>query len=1208
MSGWLRIGGSRAAAAMRRTVRRSVLFASFALAFAIVSMWTAAPAHATAVLTTTTPAPGGTRTELPIVVAATFDDTSTVLGTSQLSIDGTQAAASFSYPVGYWYDDGCDVWWVVTDDTVGRLGCTLNSLTDGAHDATVTVHNSAAQTNSVGWSFFVSVPPAMGAVTPGDGAYVFTATPTISATVVDNDAGHVGTMTLDSAVVTATYDPATKRFSCVPETPLETGSHAVTMTVEDAEGRTATRSWSFNVSLTAVVDFSLHRPAPSSTVTSTPMSLSVRADDRHYAFSGTAASGQLYIDGTPRSTSVSFPIGYWYGDYDEFGDWYWEYIVTDSTVIDLTHNGPAPPDGAHTATVRATNVSGLSTETSWPFEVSIAPTIGVVTPADGAIAHTVTPTISAVVADNDTAFDATMSIDGSIVVPSYIASARRYSYVPDPSLSEGLHTAYISVEDSMGRVATRTWQFEVTTAAAAGFTLLQPSPGSTVTVWSTTLGARADDREFTFSGAPGCGVLSLDGTSVFTALSFPIGYWYDDGCDVWWEITDFSVMDLSAGSGVMADGPHSAMARVTNSAALTSETAWAFYVAAGPHLSALTPVDGSTVNGLRPSVGLTASDNSTGSLSIELLVDGTPAVTETFAQGAWSWAPSADLADDTTHTCEVTVRDAASNVTTASWSFRVEQYPGMPNTQGCAECHEGFPVPNHPTGNCYACHGSSNCVDCHGYHGPEVLGPCSGCHGPEYHGNMESLHTAPMSDECRACHTSVLLREHYRWPPSGSKYTCGTCHDSTVTAVASAIASGTTSCSACHGTAADHLAQHAGSTLTKPSCGTCHVTNLEDEHVRRRSVQCRACHGRSVAALPRAGAAGSAPFEAAFEPSGFFSPAGDGFFEPMDASGYPCSSCHDPEPHGPAETCGGCHGAHEITTPTVEPTSVLGAYSAWTSSGPNAGSAPTPHKDFQLTTSKCAVCHQVHKAPLGGQVLLRSTIEGACEYCHVATDIGVVVVYGGSLETYWAYHDDAAHNRTSESSCVDCHSVHGAHTLEGPNSVKILRDWASDGSGRAYSPQVLGIWPDPVTLTDDDEQITAWCTGCHKYYVRSYDTTLPMQTFDHHTTYSWVPTVAVSHVMTTSLSSYGNTRTAVAGMQIAFAASPYCRSCHDAGGTDHGPGMATFSFPHYTKDYYQFLTVGASLESSGSSNTTGTTDGMCLKCHRSGVSGVGLTY
>ncbi len=44
-------------------------------------------------------------------------------------------------------------------------------------------------------------------------------------------------------------------------------------------------------------------------------------------------------------------------------------------------------------------------------------------------------------------------------------------------------------------------------------------------------------------------------------------------------------------------------------------------------------------------------------------------------------------------------------------------------------------------------------------------------------------------------------------------------------------------------------------------------------------------------------------------------------------------------------------------------------YLQWDSNlGGNAG-APSPHGNYATTTNKCAVCHAVHRAQAGGQVL-----------------------------------------------------------------------------------------------------------------------------------------------------------------------------------------------------------------------------------------------
>jgi hypothetical protein len=252
----------------------------------------------------------------------------------------------------------------------------------------------------------------------------------------------------------------------------------------------------------------------------------------------------------------------------------------------------------------------------------------------------------------------------------------------------------------------------------------------------------------------------------------------------------------------------------------------------------------------------------------------------------------------------------------------------------------------------------------------------------------------------------------------------------------------------------------------------------------------------------------------------------------------------------------------------------------------------------------------VHKAPVSGELLLRGTADASCEYCHIYTSLGGVVLYGGNADVYYATHDDFSHNRTSDSACTDCHSVHGADTLAGYNSDKILRDWAAPGSGRSYSAEALAIWPDPKSVAGDQEQITAWCTGCHSYYVSTYNTNIQVSSFDHTSTYGFVSSLGMTHVMR-SAGAFADPKgsPSVQGAPVAYRDSITCRSCHDAGATDLGAGTHALSFPHSTPGYYQFMKVAESAASPSQENTSGPRDGLCLKCHRDDVStGIGVGF
>lgn len=499
---------------------------------------------------------------------------------------------------------------------------------------------------------------------------------------------------------------------------------------------------------------------------------------------------------------------------------------------------------------------------------------------------------------------------------------------------------------------------------------------------------------------------------------------------------------------------------------------------------------------------------------------------------------------------------------------------------------------------------------------------CATCHvGPSH----EALHAGTFDAVCADCHDSNLFTEHL----VDRELECGTCHDSASAAVAAAILAGDTACIACHENA-DHVDLHDAN-VTRPSCERCHSPNLVIEHVANVGAYCSVCHtagyGTPVASrtpAPLAELAGEMAASIMPDAKEYHTESGDvltaltsdaklpnfgdtNAVTALDASGFTCGSCHDPEPHGSRDDCESCHGPLPYSTnESTMPTATSPAYTDWDDTGANAA-VPTPHKGYTSSTNKCAVCHGVHKSAVTGEMLLRTKVVSACEYCHIDTAVGGIRIYGGVSDTYWSVASGQAHNRTSESSCVNCHSVHGSDTLEGANATKILHDWPMDGTSSSYSTPTLEAYPDPASMTDDNDQITAWCTGCHKFYTRSYNETLTTTVFDHEDDYKWEWNTSKSHIMTDLAGGYANPAGTVGNIDVAWASSSTCRSCHDAGATNQGAGVHTDSFPHYTEGYFRFMSVGESLVSSGSPSADHAVDGACLKCHRP-AAGAGVGY
>jgi predicted CXXCH cytochrome family protein len=343
-------------------------------------------------------------------------------------------------------------------------------------------------------------------------------------------------------------------------------------------------------------------------------------------------------------------------------------------------------------------------------------------------------------------------------------------------------------------------------------------------------------------------------------------------------------------------------------------------------------------------------------------------------------------------------------------------------------------------------------------------------------------------------------------------------------------------------------------------------------------------------------------------------------------------------------------------------------YAAWVSSIENSA-PPTPHKGYTTTSTKCAVCHAVHKAPSDGELLLRSTVGQACVYCHIDTAVGGVQIYDGRSELY-EHENKKNHSLDGGAPCTGCHSVHGADTYGGSITVKILKRLT-------IQPSFLALFqgsgtPDPDILYEavgvktghidekghmfpatpyewedwnhaDQVQQTAFCTGCHPYYTRQ-DGTDPITVKE--VAYQSHPMKRSWNAVETRLDGDGElildngvpqrfpiydfqapgASTPPAGTRVAGMSTNGCYRCHGENtDVNLGVGVHASSFPHYTEIRERFL-MSADLDGEAYSidgegrNTIpiptpdSRQDGTCFYCHLwddgagAGVEGVGVTY
>lgn len=270
-------------------------------------------------------------------------------------------------------------------------------------------------------------------------------------------------------------------------------------------------------------------------------------------------------------------------------------------------------------------------------------------------------------------------------------------------------------------------------------------------------------------------------------------------------------------------------------------------------------------------------------------------------------------------------------------------------------------------------------------------------------------------------------------------------------------------------------------------------------------------------------------------------------------------------------------------------------YLTWASVSGLPGQGSSPHEGFATTTQKCAVCHAVHGANALGEVLLRSDVAGACNYCHVNTaSAPITQVYASDENNYSGTDLPNAHNsyfvlgvqRGVE--CATCHQVHAADTQMTSNeylTTKLLKgSKTQDGTWDPVAGAAEPLASDPDTNT----ALTKWCARCH---FTALGTSYPYYANDYN---------YPSHVMTAAAAAYDNPQTNYGG-RVAWRDSTQCSSCHASGYT-------TSAWPHFTPGN-RFLLTAADASAAPAAATATQEDGICLRCHRDNTgSGIGLTF
>jgi len=323
---------------------------------------------------------------------------------------------------------GTDYWTATFDiSTVidGNYTIRVNATDDSTNEGTQTVVDIGVDTT----------PPMVSDLTPADSSYVTTATPTISATLSDVTSGiNIASVVIKVDTVDVTLD-ATVTETSVSYTPaaLSQGSHSVTVDVNDNAGNSATQaSWSFTVD-TVYPEITINP-------VTTPTSVDTQTITGTYTEANLAT---IVVDGV----NATITDGSW------------------SATVSLS-------EGSNTITATATDqVDHTATATDTIVLDTAAPTISVLTPADGDYVDTATPLISATISDADPSSgideaSIVMTVDGLSVTHAYDAVTGVVSYIP-AELLDGIRPVTVTVSDNAGNPATASWSFTVDTVDPA---------------------------------------------------------------------------------------------------------------------------------------------------------------------------------------------------------------------------------------------------------------------------------------------------------------------------------------------------------------------------------------------------------------------------------------------------------------------------------------------------------------------------------------------------------------------------------------------------------------------------------------------------------------------------------------------------------------------------------------------------------------------
>ncbi|HHV53893.1 MAG TPA: Ig-like domain-containing protein, partial [Firmicutes bacterium] len=554
-----------------------------------------------------------------------------------------------------------DTIWTVT----GLTGGTTYYYRVKARDLAGNVTTSGAE-----FSTQDDVAPSFGSPSPADGAWVNTATPTISISVSDNVGGagidgSSATISIDGGTpVAATYDGVSGTISYTPAAPLAEGTHTVTISVKDAayppvgpgpDGNLATVTWSFGVDTVAPT---LSGQLPTGNINISNPTLSVDFSDATSGYDATASPTTFTLDSvavTPDSEPLNGAL---------------------TGQITKATSGHA--EGTHSVVIQARDLAGnLSNSLSWSFFVdTVAPTPPTVTVTSPTNDTTPTFTFNGASDPAPSSGLASYTIEiwsGGLKVrgPYSVAyAADPFSWtVPDAdALADGTYEIRVWAVDAAGNVSA-TYGSATVVIDIVRPHLYDELPLGYININNPTLSVFFDDTWVPGAVVSGYGstiLCTLDGTDLLPVTTEPAS-----------GAPTGTITKTTSGLG---EGSHTAWIRVQDKAGNDYGAGWTFFVdtvaPTPPTVTVTSPTNDTTptftfngANDPAPSSGLA-------SYTIEIWSGGAEVrgpYSVAYAADPFSWTvPDADaLTPDGSYEIRVWAVDAAGNVSATYGSATV---------------------------------------------------------------------------------------------------------------------------------------------------------------------------------------------------------------------------------------------------------------------------------------------------------------------------------------------------------------------------------------------------------------------------------------------------------------------------------------------------------------------------------------------------------